>query len=297
MFLWICFLRFEHPILKKTQFRVCTLVFPSKPSPCFLSVLTLPLCTGWLVSLVPQVKPKPEGFQSLGKPGLKQPAHQMTRPSWKHKRTWKPEWENILISFLVLLLVYELNKYTFVFWEHVRVQGMVELLFLQTSISTISLSFCLSLTPILPCVWKLGWASHWSVARFLVSRVSACFAVSPVSNRWWGERGAPKSLPPLAHGGWFRTGLKLRHVNHYWLYHLHIHLSIRRKWRLRPLRSQLNRSNSHCWMRSRFQCRALCGQATAHCCHIKAVIVTPSVKCYSAPPHIQHSVRPHSRYC
>lgn len=45
-------------------------------------------------------------------------------------------------------------------------------------------------------------------------------------------------------------------------------------------------------MRSRFQCRALCGQATAHCCHIKAVILTPLVKCYGAPPHIQHSVRP-----
>lgn len=45
-------------------------------------------------------------------------------------------------------------------------------------------------------------------------------------------------------------------------------------------------------MRSRFQCQALCGQATAHCCHIKAVIVTPLVKSYGAPPHIKHSVRP-----
>lgn len=45
-------------------------------------------------------------------------------------------------------------------------------------------------------------------------------------------------------------------------------------------------------MRSRFQCRALCGQAAAHCCHIKAVIVTPLEKCYGAPPHMQHSVRP-----
>lgn len=45
-------------------------------------------------------------------------------------------------------------------------------------------------------------------------------------------------------------------------------------------------------MRSRFQCRALCRQATAHCCDIKAVIVTPLVKCYGAPPRIQHSARP-----
>lgn len=45
-------------------------------------------------------------------------------------------------------------------------------------------------------------------------------------------------------------------------------------------------------MRARFQCRALCGQATAQCCHIKAVILTPSVKRYGTPPHIQHSGRP-----
>lgn len=44
-------------------------------------------------------------------------------------------------------------------------------------------------------------------------------------------------------------------------------------------------------MRSRFQCGALCGQATAHCCDIKAVIVTRPVKFYGAPPHMQHSAR------
>lgn len=45
-------------------------------------------------------------------------------------------------------------------------------------------------------------------------------------------------------------------------------------------------------MRARFQCRALCGQATARCCHIKAVILTPLVKRYGTPPHIKHSVWP-----
>lgn len=137
------------------------------------------------------------------------------------------------------------------------------------------------------CVWKPGWASHWSVAKFLVSRVCACFAVSPVSE---GGR-APKPLPPLSHRGWLRSE-KPRYVNHYGFQHLGIHLSIKRKWSLHPPRSQLNGSNSRYWMRARFQCRALCGQATAQCCHIKAVILTPSVKRYGTPPHIQHSGRP-----
>ena len=93
---------------------------------------------------------------------------------------------------------------------------------------SLSLSFFLfSLAPILPCVWKPGWANHWSVARFLVSRVSAFFAVSPVSDGFaggWGGGRAPN--PPLAHRGWLRTwSEKPRHVNHYELYHSHTHLS------------------------------------------------------------------------
>lgn len=45
-------------------------------------------------------------------------------------------------------------------------------------------------------------------------------------------------------------------------------------------------------MRSRFQCRPLCRQAPAHCCDIKAVIVTCLVKFYGTPPHVKNSVRP-----
>lgn len=35
-----------------------------------------------------------------------------------------------------------------------------------------------------------------------------------------------------------------------------------------------------------FQCRALCPQALAHGCDIKAAIVTHLVKFYGAPPHM-----------
>lgn len=71
-----------------------------------------------------------------------------------------------------------------------------------------------------------------------------------------------------------------------------MHLSIRRKWCLHPLRSQLNRSNSHRWIRSRFQCWPLCGRATAHSCDIKAVFVTHLVKFYGTPLHVRYSVEP-----
>lgn len=180
----------------------------------------------------------------------------------------------------------------FFFW-HSRISYCLPFVFLPSVFvspfnplypPSLSPSICFLLTPILSFVWKPGWASHWSVARFLFCCVTS----------FRGEKGSllRNSLPPLAHRGWLRTHLKSWHVNHYRLYHLHIHLSIKRKWRLHPLRSQLNRSNSHCWMRSRFQCQALCRQATAHCCDIKAVIVTCLVKFYCTPPPIQRSVRP-----